>query len=74
MAGPERLEVGLSVEAVAAVLGVSQPTVRRLLKRGELGCCRVSRRVTVPASEVERYRRENWTPGVTVVQREEISR
>lgn len=47
----ERLE---SVDEVSKRLGVSSFTVRRLIKTNQLRAVRVSRRVLVPDSEVDR--------------------
>jgi len=51
----------ISIAEVAERLGVSVPTVRRLLKLRELGFTRIGRRVTIPAAEVERYAAERFT-------------
>ena len=48
---PERLE---SVEGTAKRLAVSSFTVRRLIKTKQLRAVRVSKRVLVPQSEIER--------------------
>ena len=44
----------VSIAATAKVLAVSKDTVRRLIERKELRAVRVSRRVLVPESEIER--------------------
>jgi excisionase family DNA binding protein len=49
------MERALSVREVANLLGVSVPTVRRLLRLKALGCIRIGRRLTIPAAEIERY-------------------
>lgn len=45
----------LSVEDVAAILSVSQKTVRRMIGAGVLPTCRVGRLVRIQRSELERY-------------------
>lgn len=47
----ERLE---SIEEVAKRFSVSTFTVRRLIKNGDLKAVRVSKRVLIPATEVQR--------------------
>jgi excisionase family DNA binding protein len=44
----------VSIRRTAEALGVSVDTIRRLVERKELRAVRVSRRVLVPASEIER--------------------
>lgn len=50
----------LSVREAAELLGVSEPTVRRLLRLKALGCTRIGRRLTIPAAEIERYAAERF--------------
>lgn len=45
----------LSVEDVAGVLSVSPKTVRRMLERDTLSCCRVGRLVRIQRADLERY-------------------
>ena len=45
----------LSVVAVAAILGVSRPTVHTLVRRGTLTGIRIGRVVRIPAPDVERF-------------------
>ena len=45
---------GLSVREAAAALGISEPSVRRLIARGELRASRIGGRIVVPMSEVRR--------------------
>lgn len=45
----------LSVEATALQLSVSTKTVRRLIERGALPCCRVGRMVRIRAADLERF-------------------
>ena len=49
--GQERLE---SIEQAAERLSVSTVTVRRLIKNGDIRAVRVSKRVLIPTSELER--------------------
>jgi excisionase family DNA binding protein len=44
----------VSIGRTAETLGVSKDTIRRLIQRKELRAVRVSRRVLVPTSEIER--------------------
>jgi len=44
----------LSVAEMARLLGVCECTIRRLIKAGELRSVRISRRILVPSSELER--------------------
>jgi excisionase family DNA binding protein len=43
-----------AIGEVSKVLGVSTFTIRRLISSGLLRCVRVSRRVLIPQSEVDR--------------------
>jgi excisionase family DNA binding protein len=45
----------LSVSAVAIELSVSTKTVRRLIERGALPCCRVGRLVRIRAVDLARF-------------------
>ena len=45
----------LSVVAVAAILGVSRPTVHALVRRGTLTGIRIGRVVRIPTPDVERF-------------------
>ncbi|MCB1232273.1 MAG: helix-turn-helix domain-containing protein [Verrucomicrobiae bacterium] len=44
----------MKVAEAAEALGVSQTTVRRLIRRGSLRPCRALRHVLIPVSEVRR--------------------
>jgi excisionase family DNA binding protein len=60
------LNAPLTVPSTAVALGVSKPTVFRLLREGRLGFIQVSpRRIVIPRSEVDRYLMENFVPAVT---------
>jgi excisionase family DNA binding protein len=52
---PTSLPRLLSVEEVAAVLSVSQKTVRRKIDAGVLPACRVGRLLRIQRAELERY-------------------
>ncbi len=54
----------MSVKQVALHLGVSVPTVWRLLWRRELGHAKCGRRVLVPSEEIERFLKARFTPAV----------
>ena len=45
----------LSVEATAQQLSVCTKTVRRLIDRGVLSCCRVGRLVRVRSADLEQF-------------------
>jgi excisionase family DNA binding protein len=45
----------LSVEATAQQLSVCTKTVRRLIERGVLPCCRVGRLVRIRATDLEQF-------------------
>ena len=53
--GPAQTRRAFKIHDVAAILGVSPSSVRRLVKRGELRPCRSLRHVLIPAAEVERF-------------------
>ena len=44
-----------SVIGVVGATGLSAPSVRRLMRQGELGYCRIGRRVMIPQRELERF-------------------
>ncbi len=51
----------LTVSSTAVALGLSKPTVFRLLREGRLGFIQVSpRRIVIPQSEIDRYLAENF--------------
>ncbi len=52
----------MSVKEVAAELGLSVPTVWRLVRRRELGHAKCGRRVLVPSEEIQRFLRARFTP------------
>lgn len=54
----------LGIKAVAKELGISAPSVRRLLKRQELGHAKIGRRIVIPAAEIERFQAERFRPAV----------
>jgi excisionase family DNA binding protein len=49
---------GLSVAQGAKIAGLSTPTIRRLIRRGELPHCRVGRRVVLLEDDVFRFLRD----------------
>ena len=54
----------LSVREAARELGLSTPTVWRLLRRREIGYAKCGRRVLVPQEEVQRFLRSRFTPAL----------
>jgi len=59
MPGPQRL--AFSVKETAAILGVSEKTVRRLIARKLLRASRALRHLLIPIKEIERFL-ERTTP------------
>ena len=59
MPGPQRL--AFSVKETAAILGVSEKTVRRLIARKLLRASRALRHLLIPAKEIEKFL-ERTTP------------
>lgn len=67
--GKERQEAlgrNVSVAEGAAALGISQVMLRRKLWRGEIGHCKIGRRVLIPMEELETFRKSSmsrdWAP------------
>jgi hypothetical protein len=59
-APPERLpRLMYSMRETAAILGVAYITVHRLLQRGLLKSCTALRHKRIPATEIERFIKEN---------------
>jgi excisionase family DNA binding protein len=56
----------LSIRDVAAQLGVSPDTVRRLIARGQLSSVRVLRRVMVPFKDVDAFCTPHQAKGESV--------
>lgn len=52
-----------SVIGVVSATGLSAPSVRRLMRQGELGYCRIGRRVMIPQRELERFLAERTVRG-----------
>jgi excisionase family DNA binding protein len=52
----------LSVNEVAALLGISRPTVYRLARRGDLASYRVGERLRFRPTEIEAYLERNREP------------
>jgi putative molybdopterin biosynthesis protein len=67
--GDPRYEHGrsvlLSVNEVAALLGISRPTVYRLARRGDLASYRVGERLRFKPAEIEDYLERNREPAAT---------
>lgn len=58
------MNAAVSIEEAARLLGVSAPTIRRLLKQKRLGCMRVAKRITIPMAEIERFQARQFEPAV----------
>ena len=52
-----------SVMGVVEATGLSLASVRRLMRRGELGTCRIGRREMIPQRELERFLSERTVRG-----------
>lgn len=59
---PDVARLALSREEAAAALGVSVPTLDRLVQRGLLRPSRALRRPLFPVPEIERFLRETSAP------------
>ncbi len=55
---PVERAAAVSVEQAAKITGQSIPTIRRLVRRGELPHCRVGRRVVLLEDDVFRFLRD----------------
>ena len=44
-----------SVSEAAEVLGVSQWLVREAIRRGEIRCARIGKRIIIPAAAIDRF-------------------
>ena len=64
---PTEPTTALSVVETAQVTRQSVPTIRRLIRRGELPHCRVGRRVVVLEEDVFRFLRDRRVVGATPV-------
>jgi putative molybdopterin biosynthesis protein len=53
------------VNEVAALLGISRPTVYRLARRGDLASYRVGERLRFKPAEIEDYLERNREPAAT---------
>jgi excisionase family DNA binding protein len=54
---PAEPATAISLQQAAKVMGQSVPTIRRLVRRGELPHCRVGRRVVLLEDDVFRFLR-----------------
>jgi excisionase family DNA binding protein len=52
-ARPEPL--AYDIKQAAAKLNVSTKTIRRLLRRGKLTCCKVLRKILIPREQIENF-------------------
>ena len=43
------------IKQAAAKLNVSTKTIRRLLRRGKLTCCKVLRKILIPREQIENF-------------------
>ena len=51
----EKLKKAYSVAEAAEELGVSQWLVREAIRRGEIRCARIGKRIIIPAAEIDRF-------------------
>ncbi len=51
----ENLKKAYSVSEAADVLGVSQWLVREAIRRGEIHCTRIGKRIIIPATAIDQF-------------------
>ncbi len=51
----DQTPLNITVPQTAALLGVSEPTIWRMLRRSEIRAIRIGRRTLVPRTEIEAY-------------------
>ena len=51
----ENLKKAYSVSEAAEVLGVSQWLVREAIRRGEIRCARIGKRIIIPAAAIDQF-------------------
>ena len=51
----ENLKKAYSVSEAADVLGVSQWLVREAIRRGEIRCTRIGKRIIIPAAAIDQF-------------------
>ena len=51
----EKLKKAYSVAESAEELGVSQWLVREAIRRGEIRCARIGKRIIIPAAAIDRF-------------------
>ncbi len=51
----ETLKKAYSVSEAAEVLGVSQWLVREAIRRGEISCTRIGKRIIIPAATIDQF-------------------
>ena len=51
----ENLKKAYSVSEAADVLGVSQWLVREAIRRGEIRCTRIGKRIIIPATAIDQF-------------------
>lgn len=56
----------LDVPALAQRMGVSSRTVRRIIRGGKIGVCRIEGSVRVPEAELERFLSERFVPAIKI--------
>jgi excisionase family DNA binding protein len=53
--GPQPASLVYTIEEAAAVLNVCTKTIRRLISRRHLTCCKVLRKKLIPREQIERF-------------------
>jgi len=52
---PRTEPLAYDIKQAAAALNVSTKTIRRLLRRGKLTCCKVLRKILIPREQIENF-------------------
>ncbi len=60
---PEHDRLTVSVEEAAALLGISRALAYELVRRGDLPCLRLGRRVVIPRKALEQFVETAAPPG-----------
>src|SRR5438046_2070119 len=63
--GRSDLSGPVSAREVAIALGLSERTIRRAIRRGELAATKQGRRYQIAVEEMERYRSQGDRPGLS---------
>jgi len=53
----------ITLTEAAAILGVSYPTMRRLIRQGKINAVRVGKMILIPGEEIEKLIKESTKEG-----------